>query len=110
MMSSNMSLQNSNLSSTRFPLRSKEKEFLTKEVIGRGSFGEVEKCENVESGKMYAIKTIMVNRLYLDSIEEEARNMRMLNSEYVLELVDSFYDDHLGSYVLVTPYYKLGSF
>nr|VVW86794.1 unnamed protein product [Nymphaea colorata] len=59
---------------------------------------------------MYAIKTIMVNRLYLDSIEEEAKNMRMLNSEYVLELVDSFYDDHLGSYVLVTPYYKLGSF
>jgi serine/threonine protein kinase len=27
-----------------------------------------------------------------------------------LELVDSFYDDNLGSYILVTPYYKLGSF
>lgn len=52
----------------------------------------------------------MVNRLYLDAIEEEAKTMRMINSEYVLYLNDSFYDDTLGSYILVTPYYKLGSF
>lgn len=32
------------------------------------------------------------------------------NSEYVLELVDHFYDNFLRSYVLVTPYYKMGSF
>lgn len=32
------------------------------------------------------------------------------NSEYVLELVDHFYDYDLQSYVLVTPYYKMGSF
>ena len=31
-------------------------------------------------------------------------------SEYVLELVDSFYDYDIGSYILVTPYYKMGSF
>lgn len=44
--------------------------------------------------------------MYLNQIEEEARNMRMLNSEYILQLVDSFYDEDLGSYILVTPYYK----
>ena len=32
------------------------------------------------------------------------------NSEYVLDLFDSFYDTDIGSYVLVTPYYKMGSF
>lgn len=52
----------------------------------------------------------MVNRLYLDAIEEEAKTMRMIDSQYVLQLNDSFYDDSLGSYILVTPYYKLGSF
>jgi hypothetical protein len=31
------------------------------------------------------------------------------NSEYVLELNDHFYDESLSAYVLVTPYYKLGS-
>lgn len=36
--------------------------------------------------------------------------MKNSNSEYVLELVDHFYDYKLRSYVLVTPYYKLGSF
>lgn len=35
--------------------------------------------------------------------------MRLLNSEYILELVDSFYDESLGSYILITPYYKNGS-
>lgn len=84
MMSSNLNMQWSNLSGSRFPTRSKEKEFVTRELIGKGSFGEVEKCENLETGKVFAIKTIMVNRLYLDSIEEEARHMRMLSSEYVL--------------------------
>ena len=36
--------------------------------------------------------------------------MLRAQSEYVLELFDSFYDTDIGSYVLVTPYYKLGSF
>jgi hypothetical protein len=39
-------------------------------LIGGGNFGEVEKCENADSGKICAIKSIMVNRLYLDAIEE----------------------------------------
>ena len=36
--------------------------------------------------------------------------MKKAESEYVLELVDAFYDNDIGSYVLVTPYYKQGSF
>lgn len=90
--------------------RKKDEEYIRKEIIGKGSFGEVEKCEHKESNKIYAVKTIQVPKLYLDNIEEEANNMIKSNSEYVLELVDHFYDDYLGSYILVTPYYKMGSF
>ncbi len=32
------------------------------------------------------------------------------NSDYVLELYDHFYDDNLSSYVIVTPYCKMGGF
>lgn len=46
----------------------------------------------------------------MDSIEDEAKNMLKTKSEYVLELIDHFYDEELGSYILVTPYYKMGSF
>lgn len=49
-------------------------------------------------------------KLYIENIEEEANNMIKSNSEYVLELIDHFYDDNLSSYILVTPYYKMGSF
>ena len=31
-------------------------------------------------------------------------------SEYVIDLIDSFYDTDIGSYILITPYYKHGSF
>ena len=31
------------------------------------------------------------------------------NSEYVLELVDHFYDEDLGAYILVTPLCKMGA-
>ena len=36
-----------------------------KEIIGSGNFGEVTKCEHKENGNIYAVKTIMVNEMYV---------------------------------------------
>ena len=99
-----------NMNSTLKATRSKEKEYIIKEMIGRGSFGEVEKCEHKESSKIYAVKTIKIEKIYIESIQDEATNMLKAKSEYVLELFDHFYDDDLGSYIIITPYYRNGSF
>ena len=73
--------------------RSKEQEFKTIRVIGSGSFGEVELCERREDGRQFAIKSIMAhNPMMIDGIKQEVQSMLGMNSPYVIELVDHFYD------------------
>jgi hypothetical protein len=45
-MSSSNLPNSSNIGWSKLSQRSKEKEYIMREVIGSGSFGEVEKCES----------------------------------------------------------------
>lgn len=90
--------------------RSKEQLFKTVRVIGSGSFGEVELCERREDGRTFAIKFLMANNpMMIDGIKQEVQSMLGMNSPYVIELVDHFYDEQLNAYVLVMPFYACGS-
>ena len=74
--------------------RSKEKEYRRLGIIGSGSFGEVERCERINDGKCFAVKSIMANNpMMVDGIKQEVQSMLGLSSQYVIELVDHFYDE-----------------
>jgi hypothetical protein len=36
--------------------------------------------------------------------------MASIESDYTLQLIDHFYDKNITSFILVTPFYKMGSF
>ena len=90
--------------------RSKEQLYRCIRSIGSGSFGDVELCERKEDGRLFAIKSLMANNpMMVDGIKQEVQSMLGMNSPYVIELIDHFYDEKLSSYIIVMPFYSHGS-
>ncbi|KAJ9120756.1 hypothetical protein QFC22_002687 [Naganishia vaughanmartiniae] len=71
-------------------------DFKTVKVIGKGAFGEVRLCQKVDTGKIYAMKTLFKNEMFkkdqLAHVRAERDVLAESNSEWVVQLFYSFQD------------------
>ena len=70
------------------------RDFKIIEVLGEGSFGKVFKVQKIDSGKMYAMKSMkkqtLINNNQIRYAVTEAQIMREMDHPYVLKLMFSF--------------------
>ncbi|KAK4689636.1 hypothetical protein P7C73_g467, partial [Tremellales sp. Uapishka_1] len=71
-------------------------DFRTVKVIGKGAFGEVRLCQKVDTGKIYAMKTLKKNEMFkkdqLAHVRAERDVLAESNSPWVVQLYYSFQD------------------
>ncbi|KAJ9122169.1 hypothetical protein QFC24_004398 [Naganishia onofrii] len=71
-------------------------DFKTVKVIGKGAFGEVRLCQKVDTGKIYAMKTLFKNEMFkkdqLAHVRAERDVLAESNSPWVVQLFYSFQD------------------
>ncbi|GHJ84254.1 hypothetical protein NliqN6_0656 [Naganishia liquefaciens] len=71
-------------------------DFRTVKVIGKGAFGEVRLCQKVDTGKIYAMKTLFKSEMFkkdqLAHVRAERDVLAESNSHWVVQLFYSFQD------------------
>ncbi|GAO49028.1 Serine/threonine-protein kinase orb6 [Saitoella complicata NRRL Y-17804] len=71
-------------------------DFHTVKVIGKGAFGEVRLVQKVDTGKIYAMKTLLKSEMFkkdqLAHVRAERDVLAESNSEWVVQLFYSFQD------------------
>ncbi len=69
-------------------------EFSEQNLISFGSFGFVSKVKDKNSGKIYAIKKIALNKVESEKAFKELNLMKGLKSRYVVEHIDSWIENN----------------
>lgn len=71
-------------------------DFRTVKVIGKGAFGEVRLCQKVDTGRIYAMKTLLKSEMFkkdqLAHVRAERDVLAESNSPWVVQLYYSFQD------------------
>jgi hypothetical protein len=68
--------------------------FSEQNLISFGSFGFVSKVVNINSGKIYAIKKIALNKEESEKAFKELNLMKGLKSRFVVEYIDSWIEEN----------------
>jgi len=80
--------------------------------LGRGHYGVVRRCKNIETGEEYAMKTIRKARVSrVESLLREVNILRKVSHPNIIELVDVYEDEmnlHLVSRVGAGRYGQTG--
>lgn len=86
-----------------------EEEFEIQELIGEGSFAKVYKCLEKESGKIFAVKELQIEKDVSDmeAIREEVEIWKGLQHENIVSLHRTFTDN--SCFYLVCEYLDGGS-
>ena len=77
-----------------------------KDKIGRGRYSEVFKVLDKKDGKFYALKSIIKNSMenindFIKNCKEGINLMESIKSEYIVKLVENFYDEKYKGYCIV---------
>lgn len=77
--------------------------------IGRGHYGVVRRCVNIETGEAFAIKTIRKSRVSrVERLLAEVKILRTVDHPNIIELIDVYEDEtnlHLVSWGLSGVYW-----
>jgi serine/threonine protein kinase len=69
-------------------------EFFEQSLISLGSFVFVSKVKDKNSGKIYAIKRIALNKVEYEKAFKELNLMKGLKSHFVVEYIDSWIEEN----------------
>uniref|UniRef100_A0A915DXL7 non-specific serine/threonine protein kinase n=1 Tax=Ditylenchus dipsaci TaxID=166011 RepID=A0A915DXL7_9BILA len=69
-------------------------EFKPKRALGQGSFGVVQLVEHKRDGKLYAMKTIELEKNGFAEFQTEVNALRSSTSQFIVPLIYSFWDEH----------------
>ena len=80
-------------------------------LLGRGNYGNVYKVRRERDGKVYALKTINIQQLSPQELQDSLNEIRLLasfRSPFITRFYESFYDDYSDRLCIVTEYAPLG--
>ena len=67
------------------------KDYIIKETLGKGSYGEAFKVQQKNTNNVYVIKQIFLNALSgkaLNLVSQEAKILSLINSDFVVKYID----------------------
>jgi NIMA (never in mitosis gene a)-related kinase len=69
------------------------KDYIIKQTLGKGTYGIVYKVQKINTNSIYVIKQIPLsglNQKERNEVEQEAKILHLINSNYVVKYYDSF--------------------
>ena len=79
------------------------KDYIKKEILGKGSYGIVYKVQQKNTNNFYVIKQIFLNKLSekeLNLVSQEAKVLSLINSDFVVKYIDYFEENDIINIVM----------